>query len=82
MQLNNSISYSPICLKLKVLATDCDGTKKCSNSYGRSYEAWPQFIKAKIALLESVTFHLYLFTLSLFSATSLPFCGDVFKIIV
>ena len=44
--------------------------------------AWPQFIKSKIALLESVTFHLYLAILSLFLATSLTFCGDVFKISV
>ena len=45
-------------------------------------EAWPQFIKSKIALLEEVTFHLYLAILGLFSATPLTFCGDVFKISV
>ena len=38
--------------------------------------------QVKLALLESVTFHLYLAILSLFSATSLAFCGDVFKISV
>ena len=39
-------------------------------------------LDARIDLLESMIFYLYLAISSLFSATSLTFCGNVFKISV
>ena len=63
-QLTNTIL---LYLKPKVWATDCDGTTTCSDSlWALTAKAWPQFIKAKIDLLESVTFYLYLAILGSF----------------